>query len=118
MYKISVPILLENIVKYGKREKILDELKRIGAERVVLGLGAFCFDKDERDKEMAAIEENCSYFKKHGFEVCAWVWAFMCNGKGDFTKLTDAYGNIHAISSCPLDTDFKKFVGEYINSHF
>ena len=114
MYRISVPVVLANLEKNGGKERILAELRRIGATRVMLALGALSTDRQEREKELVLLRESCQFFKQHGFEVGSWMWTFWCDGENAFTKMTAADGNVLQSFACPLDSAFLAFVREYI----
>lgn len=44
MYKISVPVISDNVDLFG-RERILKELKRLGATRVFLAISQYTTDE-------------------------------------------------------------------------
>ncbi len=116
MYKISVPIHLPTVEHCGGKEKLLCELKRIGAERVFLGLGPRNTDEVEQAKELILIKEYCEFFKKHGLEVGAWMWTFWASGENNFTKMTASNGNALNDFACPLDPEYKKFMHKHIKN--
>ena len=114
MYQISVPILSANIEKNGGKERVLQEVRRLGATRVMMALGTLNTNVADREREFAILRENCAFFKRHGLEVGAWMWTFWCDGENSFTKMTSADGNVLHSFACPLDSAFLSFVGEYI----
>ena len=75
MYKISVPIMNENLIENG-REETLAQLRRFDAERVFLALGFYEPNEQKQKEIFKTLKENCKFFKSHGFEVGAWLWAF------------------------------------------
>ena len=52
MYKITVPMVIRNIERAGGKQKILEQLKRLDAERVILALGAMSVNTDEKEHEI------------------------------------------------------------------
>ena len=85
MYKVTVPIMNYTVKRSG-REGILEELKKLDAERVLLA-GAYILDKEERALEFEALRDNIAYFKEKGFEVGVWYWSFLIDKENDFTKM-------------------------------
>lgn len=72
MYNVSVPIINITAEEMGL-EKHLEMLKRLDAKRVFLAINIYYLSKKRREKEMTALKKNCEFFKKHGFEVGAWL---------------------------------------------
>ena len=73
MYKLSVPVMVGNFPRCGGKEKYLEELKRIGAERVFLALGGVPANKEQEEAEIKIIKENAKYFQDNGLEVGTWT---------------------------------------------
>ena len=69
MYKIQVPIVDSDMVRYGGRERVVAELRRMGAERVFLATGLYFTVPEERKTVMENLKINADYFKARGFEV-------------------------------------------------
>lgn len=116
-YKISVPIINENVWRQGK-EAILEQLRRLDAERVFLALGCYKPDPEDQKKVFADLKENCAYFHAQGFEVGTWLWAFMFEQPTTFTQM-DMVKETEALNrrdACPLDENFLKFSGEYLQN--
>ena len=57
-YKISVPIISENVWRQGK-ELLLEQLRELGAERVFLAIGCYKTDAAARKRELEVLKENC-----------------------------------------------------------
>ncbi len=114
MYKISVPVMVGNFPRCGGKEKYLEELKRIGAQRVFFALGGVPANKEQEDFELSSIKENADFFKSHGYEVGTWMWTYLFNGDKDYTQLTFVNGYQKNNHACPLDENYKKAVGERI----
>lgn len=114
MYKISVPMVVRNIPRAGGKEKIYEELVRIGADRVILALGAMSVDEKEKWQELELFYEYARYFKAKGLKVASWMWTFMTDGKHDFTQITSHDGTSATNMCCPLDDDFCEFALQYV----
>lgn len=113
MYKISVPVINENLTRNGKEES-LRELRRLNAERVFLGLGTYELDECNRKKVMKDIAENCRFFKSHGFEVGAWIWTFWVKDNKDFRCMRKLDGEEDREFMCPTDEHFVRYSCDYI----
>ena len=115
MYKISVPVMVGNFPRCGGKEKYLEELKRIGAERVFFALGGMPANKEQEDYEINSIKENVKFFQDNGLEVGTWMWTYLYNGdREDFTPLKVSNGVEKKQHACPLCENYKKAVGERI----
>lgn len=115
MYKVSVPIINSTAQEMGL-EKILRDLKRLDAERVFLALGKYQTEPARCKQEMETLKENCEFFHAHGFEVGAWLWAFIVYGENEFIHMTGIDGTVSDQNAilCPSDEAFRKFAGEYV----
>ena len=113
MYKISVPILINNIDRLDL-EKIVVRLKEISAERVFLALGSYTTDSKEFEELMIKYEEYVKYFKKHGFEVGEWSWTFQIINDEKYIHITSPCGVVCKNQICPSDENFIKFASEYV----
>ncbi len=60
-------------------KKALSELRRAGAHRVFLALGAPSMMKQNRQKDLEFLRENIPFFKAAGLEVGIWFWTFWRN---------------------------------------
>ena len=115
MYKISVPVMVGNFPRCGGKEKYLEELKRIGAERVFFALGGMPANKEQEDYEINSIKENVKFFQDNGLEVGTWMWTYLYNGdREDFTPLRVSNGVEKKQHACPLCENYKKAVGDRI----
>lgn len=117
MYKIQVPVVDSDMVRYGGRERVVAELRRMGAERVFLATGLYFTVPEERKTVMENLKINADYFKARGFEVGVWNWSFACRGENNFTKMVTADGKnqINRLGhACPLDPDFRKMAADYV----
>ena len=79
-YAISVPIIRvcedENLLKQH-----LEELRRLDAVRVMLSIERYYISEEAKQRELDAVRSNCAFFKAHGLEVGAWIWAFALSEK-------------------------------------
>ena len=96
------------------REKLLSELKTLDAERVFLALGTDCVKPGQREKELAALKENTAWFRSRGYEVGAWLWAFMLSGVNDFAHMRSPEGVDSADTICPSDKEYQKMMGGFL----
>ncbi|MBO5069282.1 MAG: hypothetical protein J6C37_02830 [Roseburia sp.] len=63
MYKISVPIMNQNIVRAG-RDRLVERLEKMNVQRVFLALDAYIIDDKEREKSLQDLRENCLFLNK------------------------------------------------------
>ena len=114
-YKISVPIVNGSVERMG-REALAKSLRELDAKRVMLSLDCYENDPQKRKNTMKILRENTQYFHQEGFEVCAWIWTFMFNGKSGYTPISMVNEEKTEFENfaCPLDEDFLRFSGEYI----
>ncbi len=112
MYNVSVPIT-NRIVKRAGREKILASLKNLNAKRIFMAQDTYYVDTVKREEELRNLKENCAYFKENGLEVGAWTLSFSVTGNTQFTTMKTLDGFVLK-DCCPLDEDFRRFVGGYI----
>ena len=113
MYKISVPVMNSNL-KRNNREKTLQEIKKLGAERVFLALDSYELDREKRNFALQELADNCAFFKAHGFEVGAWIWTFLVNGNRQFRNMRSVNGTEIKKYMCPTDESFVEFASGYI----
>ena len=113
MYKISVPIM-NSTVKRSNRDRLLNEIKRFGAERIFLALDTYEIDIVKRGEIMSELRDNCDFFKKHGFEVGAWIWTFWIKNNTRFRNMRSVKGTEISSFMCPTDESFVEFAADYI----
>lgn len=114
MYKITVPMVVRNIERAGGKQKILEQLKRLDAKRVILALGAMSVNTDEKEHEIALLKEYTDFFKANGLAVSSWSWTFMTDTAHPFTAIESANGVRLNNFACPLDDEFCEFACKYI----
>lgn len=112
MYKLSVPLVLDTLDRYGK-EKYADILKKMGAERVFL-----CPSSDKKfwnnyDYEISRLKKYVGFFKSNGFETGVWVWAFQYRD-GDFTYMKSPQGKDSVSSVCPTDNKYRDMMSAFV----
>ncbi len=112
MYKISVPLYNANI-KRNDRERALRELKRFGTERVFLALDKYELDENKRRLALDELTDNCKFFKENGYEVGAWIWAFMLSGNTEYRNIRTVKGTELTGNMCPSDESFTRFAADY-----
>lgn len=115
MYRISVPLMNANI-KRNDRERVLEELKRLDAERVFLALDTYELDENKRRHILAELADNCRFFKENGFEVGAWIWTFWVKNNRSFRNMRSIKGTEIKEFMCPTDEEFVKFSADYIQN--
>ena len=115
MYKLSVPFLPEQIENYGV-EPFIDNLKKIGADYVFLGLGTLIVDPQKHEKLISLLNEYVPRLQSAGFKVGLWIWAFMIPEENNYTHITSPNGKVSAEEVCPSDEEFCSFAYERIRA--
>lgn len=113
MYKISVPIMLRTLPRYGA-EAYIEKLKKIGAKRVFLSIDSYIIEEEKRKEMLDGLNEYIPLFRNAGFEVGVWLWAFMIVGDKKYTHITSPNGSVSANQVCPSDDEFRKFSAKYV----
>ena len=112
-YEISVPIIRvcenENLLKQH-----LEELRRLDAVRVMLSIERYYISEEAKQRELDAVRSNCAFFKAHGLEVGAWIWAFALGEKNAYMHIKGVGGRVSEDEICPSDKDFRAFACAYI----
>ena len=112
-FTVSVPLSNTRFQQQGK-EKLTEDLKTLGAERVYLAMQANCLLSPIRERELAALQENCAYLHAAGFEVGAWLWAFYLSEEHDFTRMEAPDGKKAKVTVCPADEAYTEAMGGLI----
>ena len=115
-YAVTVPVMNDpGLAMFGGREKILAELRALGACRVNFCLDRYVFDTERRGSMLRALRENSDWFKACGLSTCAWLWAFWGEDgeRPPFSLVTDRNGRPGEFF-CPKDESFRKFAAEYV----
>ena len=113
MYKISVPVM-NSVVKRSDRERLLKEIKRFNAERILLALDTYETDRERRKAVLEELADNCKFFKENGFEVGAWIWTFWIKNNTEFMNMRSIKGVEIKEFMCPTDDKFVEFSTDYI----
>lgn len=111
MYKVSVPVTLDNIMLYGA-ENVYNQLKRFDPDRVFISIGFYETDPVKRAEVFCQLKKTVSFFKNKGLETGVWVWAFMMHNS-PYTCMTSLKGQKHPENMCPTDEYFLLFAEEY-----
>jgi len=115
MYKLSIPFMLSQVERYGAGP-FISKLKEAGADVAFLALDAYETDEKKRNKVFELLKETVPVFRKEGFDVGVWVWAFMVRGDRKYTHITSPNGAVSENQVCPSDADFCEFAMEYLRS--
>ena len=113
-WTVDVPILNNDLVRYGGWEAVRAELTRAEADWVELGMGPYELDPVRRQAKFATLRENCRRLQTAGIVPCARTWAFWFEGKSHFTTIRAADGFDAKTFACPLDPDFRRMEAEYV----
>ena len=113
-YRITVPVINTDLSEFGGKERVLADLRRLDAERVLLADGAYRIDPEERRKAMANLRENAAFFASNGLEVGVWLWTFMCDAKCGYETMWASDGTQVKGFACALDGSFRKMAAEYV----
>ncbi len=112
-YGLFVPVMNRTLQRAG-RERILREMRKMGAETVFLALQPCSPQRKEREEELAVLRENCRFFQEAGLTVGAWTWSFMIRGTHSFTCIRTVSGKTVEEEACPLDGSFRALAAEWI----
>ena len=112
-YTVAAPLMNVRFRRQG-REKLVEQLKALGAKRVFLALEADCLLSPKREEELAALPENAAYLKAAGFEVGAWLWAFYLSKDCGYTRMEAPDGKAAKLTVCPTDEAYTAAMGEFL----
>ena len=108
MYKISIPVVI-NTAQF-KMEETLSELKRAGADRVMLAVGEIPFHKAGREAIYQKLARCIPYYRENGLEVGFWAWSFMRADRHNDPWGCDIRighdGKENSVAFCPLSPGF------------
>ncbi len=113
MYKISIPIMNCNVMR-SDRNRLLQEIRRFGAERVFLALDTYETDENKRAEVLKSLRDNCRFFQENGLEIGAWIWAFWVKNNRIFRNMRSIKGTEIRQAMCPTDEKFIEFATDYI----
>ena len=113
MYKISVPIMAQTFSRTD-RNKMVEDLNKIGAKRVFLALDSYICDEEKLDTFLKQYKNDVAFFKEQGFEVGSWMWTFMIKGDKEYVHITSPAGVVCKNQVCPSDERFVEFASAYV----
>lgn len=111
MYKISVPVMNENVTRCSP-ERVYEEIRKFEPDRIFLALGRYEFIPEKRETALKTLAENTAFFKEKGYEVGAWICAFMLSGS-PYTCMKSLKGQAFPENICPTDEAFLEFAAGY-----
>ena len=120
MYKLSVPVMCRAAYKY--KEETLRELKRCGAERVVIGLKREMDFRFSSGEVLSMLGELVPYFKGEGLEVAVWIGETLGHDRHSAPVVDYGYRNMELLDGrvvgafCPLDEKFTDDIAEWAES--
>jgi hypothetical protein len=120
MYKLNVPVMCTAAYKY--KEETLRELKRCGAERVVIGLARELDFKFSSDEVISMLCELVPYFKKAGLEVAVWIGETLGHDRYSAPVVDYGYQNMRLLDGrvvgafCPLDEKFTDDIAAWLEA--
>lgn len=112
-YTLAVPLMNLGFQRQGQAE-LIKQLRAVGAKRVFLALGADCLLSPLRERELAALRDNCALLKSEGFEVGAWLWAFLLREDRGYTRMEAPDGTVSKMTVCPMDTAYTEAMGSFL----
>ena len=116
MYKISIPVVIST--EQFKMEETLSELKRAGADRVMLAVGEIPFHRETRRVILDKLAKCVPYYKEHGLEVGFWAWSFMRADRHNDPWGCDIRighdGVENPVAYCPLSPGFVADTQEFV----
>ncbi len=112
-YTVAVPVMNGTFFR-SDRERIVRNLNSVGAGRVFLALRENSLLSPAREEELAALRENCVFLHARGFEVGAWLWAFLLKPDRGFTRMESPDGRVSEMTVCPADPEYADAMGEFL----
>ena len=112
-YTVAVPVMNGTFYR-SDRERIARSFKETGARRVFLALGENSLLSPAREKELAALKENRAFLQARGFEVGAWLWAFLLRPDRGYTRMESPDGRTSELTVCPADRNYTDAMGGFL----
>lgn len=109
MYYINVPTIVDN--GHFNKEKTLAELRRVGADRVVLALSRDVDAAFSTRENLSLLKELITYFETNGLETVVWLGETLGHSAAG-VKFYGQYGHIRHLDGqeiaafCPTDQVF------------
>ena len=120
MYKLTIPVMCKTAYKY--KEETLAQVKRCGAQRVVVALERELNFKFSSDEVLSMLAELIPYFKKEGFEVAVWIGETLGHDRYSAPVVDYGYQNMELLDGrvvgafCPLDEKFTDDIASWIEA--
>lgn len=118
MYKVSVPAILTS-ANYD-REKLLENLNKAGADRVMLALYRVLKNgRIQTEENMDRLAEELAFFQNQGFETCVWIGETIGHGwpineGAEYSNIVNILGNPGYAAFCPTDEKFVADICKWI----
>lgn len=114
MYKVSVPVMNVNFAENTDRERAVEMLKKMKAERIFLAFEADTLDGEEKEKELKALKDNLAFLKDKGFEIGVWLWTFLTRKESKFTRMKSPQGKVSNELACPSDKNYCRLMHSFL----
>lgn len=114
MYKLSVPVMNINFAENTDREKAVEMLKNMKAERIFLAFESDSLEGERKEREIRALRDNLEFLNGKGFEIGIWFWAFTTGKENDFTMMKSAQGMVSKTNICPSDKKYCRLMYSFL----
>ncbi len=122
MREITVPIDCNDFRKFGGKEKMLNELKRLNPKRVLVatgvipGEGVIPGDEASWNGIFHTLKEITEILHKEGYEVGAWSEGTWIEGSINekLVQMKGINGWSAGVHPCFLDKNFSEYVGKFV----
>ena len=116
MYKLSVPIVVDQLEKHGARS-FIDAFKATNTDYVFIAGAGYNEDAMVRENKYNSLKKFVKIFKDEGFTVGLWHWTFEYNGerKKEFAHITNMTGK-ESGRICPSDEKFTAIIQEHMSN--
>ncbi len=112
-YTVACPLMNRTFAR-NDREAAAALLRDAGVTRVFLALGTNCLAEPDCSEETRLLRENSAFLKARGFEVGAWLWAFLYTLPADFVRMRAPDGRVSAMTVCPTDPAYRREMGLFL----
>ena len=116
MYDISVPVMVT--APTFNKEAVLEDLKIVGAKRVLLAIPFSSHDEAVMESYYDALRGAISFFQENGFETGVWFWTFRFETKdAHYTVMVNSQGEkCHTSTAkyCPLDEGYLTYMENHV----
>ncbi len=120
MNKLYIPITAVDKVDLNK---ILVQLKKIGAERLYLAADRYSYNREERIKELEYTKHVADFFKAEGLDVGVWICSFGFGGPtaeknreiaNSYVRIQSISGKIGDDAICPMDESYTAMMADMV----